>query len=565
MTDVSDGISPGTRALDRAALWASLIGGGVALLSIETIAPTIEGRIEPSWNVLLAVVGLSITYLMVRGGRYFPRLPWSGPAPTFVLGFAACLATGLIGGVAWPNSGDENSYVFMADTFLAGRFWIPAPDDVGLFQLSHVLVRDGRMFSPYPPGWSIALMPFRAFGVLWLASPLFTLAGGVALFGAMRRVTTKPEAANHLLALALLTPFVAFNGGSMFPHSMTFAVVACITALQLADEAHPKCVRRVVIGGLFGMLLAVRYDVFLVISSLFAIDRIFRRRAGALTDVALMAIGFLPFAWLLLAYNAAVTGDPFQSTATWALSSESAINYPQSIGNWISQANRHDFFWLGELAQYGGFPLLVVGLVGLKAKMVRRELRFYDGFLPAIVVFYSLVPFSGGHQYGPRYWLVAFPFLALTAAGDLHQELDQLRVGSRVVELSRFTAASLVFAMLSLWGLIGTARMYLDERKAILSIATVDQPALVLLPSRLLKTWPWQLDYADAGSDEFTRNGVSLQAPILLGRLDVPDAVGRACRLGGRSVYQWVSRDRVDPLTCPQERSPVSAEPNSSQ
>jgi hypothetical protein len=76
-------------------------------------------------------------------------------------------------------------------------------------------------------------------------------------------------------------------------------------------------------------------------------------------------------------------------------------------------------------------------------------------------------------------------------------------------------------------------------------------PAVELLPNRLIKLWPWQLGEIPATNKDFTRNGSRWDSPILYGRADLPDAVARACRLGGRRVFEWEGPGRLVPATCP--------------
>ena len=78
-----------------------------------------------------------------------------------------------------------------------------------------------------------------------------------------------------------------------------------------------------------------------------------------------------------------------------------------------------------------------------------------------------------------------------------------------------------------------------------------NMPAIVLLPSRGLKLWPWQRDWAKADSRDFARNDVDYKGPVLYGRLDVPDALARACRLPGRAVFIWGGPGDLVRQNCP--------------
>jgi hypothetical protein len=465
--------------------------------------------------------------------------------------FAGCLAAGLLGGVSWPNSGDEYSYVFLADTFLAGRLYDPAPPDPVLFEMFHVLVKDGRTFSPYPPAWSAYLVPFRAVGAVWLANPLLTVFIGTALAGSMGRLGISPAVRNPALALVLLTPFTLFLGGSVFPQTMACALIAGIVWAQLADEAGPRAWRKLLIGGLFGVLLLTRYDIFAIVALLYAIDRIISRRLGAVADGLLIVLGLLPFVACLAAYNAGVTGHPLQSTAFWA---PSEIFTSRDAGTGISRvikALELNAFWVGSLAQFGGLPILVLAAFALPLAMRRRTCRFYDFLLPAAIAFYSCVPFSGGHQYGPRYWFWAWPFAVLTITSVLVDRSGSLIVAGRRVAFDSFAAACLVYAAAAFCVLLLTTHVYMDARREVFGGARPDGKSVILLPSRDLVLWPWQAELPVALTLDFTRNDIDYGGPVLYGRGDVRDAVARACRLGGRAVFRWEGPAHLVPMGCP--------------
>ncbi len=248
--------------------WCALVlllaAGGVVGLT-ETRSPTIFGMASPLLSAFHLMAGLLAFGIALGVANQFWRLPWRRPTFSIMLAFFGCLAAGWLGGVSWPNSGDEYSYTFLADTFRAGRLWNPAPPDDMLFQAFHVLVKDGKTFSPYPPAWSALLVPFRAFGAMWLANPLLTMLLGVALTGAFDRLELSRTIWTPALALVLLTPFTLFLGGSLFPQTMAGALVASIVWAQLTDEARPRAWRKLLIGALFGLLLLTRYDVFTVV------------------------------------------------------------------------------------------------------------------------------------------------------------------------------------------------------------------------------------------------------------------------------------------------------------
>jgi hypothetical protein len=527
-----------------------LLTGGMLAALTETIVPTIIGRVVPLLNAGHFAIGLFVVALALGIADRFWRLPWRKPGFAIALSFAGCLAAGWLGGVSWPNSGDEYSYVYLADTLLAGRLTNPGPPDQELFENFHVLVEGGRTFSPYPPGWSAFLVPFRAAGAVWLANPLLTVLIGSALIGAFKRLNVSHVVQKPALALVLLTPFTLFLGGSLFPQTAACALVACIVWVQLIDEAQPRSWRKLLIGALFGILLLTRYDVFAIVAVIFAIDRLVLRRLHAVADGLLIIPGLLPFVACHLAYNFGVTGSALQPTATWAASGDPGLPGDTSVTIQLLFAAVKNLLWLGGLAQFGGLPVLLLASIALVAKLRHRTSRFYDFLLPMAVVFYTFVPFTGGHQYGPRYWFWAWPIAVLTITSGLVDGAGYFRVRGRRVAFEGFAAACLVFAAGGFCVLLVTTHVYIAARRMVFEGPRPEARSIVLIPSRTIRMWPWEDGGIDASSSDFTRNDLDYDARVIFGRADAPDAIARACRLHGREVFRWEEPGRLVRVDC---------------
>jgi hypothetical protein len=521
---------------------------------LPTIAgmPIVAGLAFPGEHVFLLVMGLLALLVSLRtpdGVASIGMVPtWRMPA-VIGLAFGGCLVAGLVGKVGWPNSGDEYSYLFLADLLLHGRIAAAPPPDPVLFVQYHVLVHDGRLFSPYAPGWSMLLAPFRAVGAETLVNPLLTVLLGLTLAGALARLGIGPAIRAASVALVLLVPFTLFLGGSLFPQTLAAATVAGIVWLQLGDEAAPVRWRKLAIGAAFGVLLITRHDVLAVAAVPYAIDRLVARRAGVLADAAWMALGFLPFIALQLAYDTALTGDPLMPPELWA-GSDALLVPADSLAHRLSVAMQQDLQFTGTLAQFGGLPVAALALLGLAARVRTRTCRFWDFLLPAAILFYTFIPFSGGHQYGPRYWFWAWPVCVLSVVTGLVEANGSFKIGFRRIGFEHFVACCLIATTASFIGLLATTRVYMTAREAVFADVPQRTPAVVLLPNRWLALWPWQIALPAPNLD-FTRNDMFYSGPVLYGRDDVDGALDRACRLPGRQVYRWIAVGRLEPLVCP--------------
>jgi hypothetical protein len=502
----------------------------------ETWEPSISGELAPAGNGARFIVGW-ILLCLARSG--IPAaLPFRGVGTVIGLAFAGCLLTAVVGGVAWPNSGDEYSYIFLADLLRHGRIAAAALPDPALFESSHVSTYGGWTYSPYAPGWSALLAPFRAAGIEVLVNPLLTALLGAVLAGVLARLKVGPAIRRTAVALVLLVPFTLFLGGSLFPQTLAAAVVAGIVWLQVGDEGAPGRWRKLAIGALFGVLLTTRYDVLAVAALPYVVDRLLVRRLAALGDGAWVALGFLPFVVLHLGYNLALTGNLLTLPAAWGGAS-SLLKPGVPLHLRAALALLFDLQFVGELAQFGGFPVVALALLGCFTRVRAGTCRFWDFLLPSAIVFYSFVPFSGGHQYGPRYWFWAFPVCVITIATSLVDASGLLRVGSRRVQFEGFAACCLLFGGVTFCGLLITTRTFMQARQAVYAEVPPLLPATVLVPGRQLVLWPWQTAAVEASSLDFTRNDPPFTGAVLYGRDNVENSVARACRLPGRQVYRW--------------------------
>jgi len=527
---------------------AAVASLGLVMVLSETRLPSIIGSLDPLGNLARFMAGRMLLWLAL--GAVSVALPFRHTGTVIGLTFVGCLLASVVGGVAWPNSGDEYSYVFLADLLMHGRIATESPPDPVLFENFHVLVHDGWMFSPYPPGWSALLAPFRAVGMEVLVNPLLTVLLGAALAGILARLGIGPAVRRAAMALVLLVPFTLFLGGSVFPQTLAATAVAGIVWLQVADEAAPGRRCKLAVGVLFGVLLITRYDVLALAALPYAVDRLMIRRFAALGDGAWVALGFLPFVALHLGYNLALTGNPLMLPAVWG--GMEALSAPEmTFGMRILLALTQDLQFAGELALFGGLPVAALALLGLVARVRAGTCRFWDFFLPSAIVFYSFIPFSGGHQYGPRYWFWAFPVCVVTVVTALVDTSGLLRVGRRRVAFEGFAACCLLCGSVTFAGLLMTTRAYMQARQEVYAAVPPMQPATVMVPDRVLVLWPWQAAFIRASSLDFTRNDPPFTGPVLYARDNAKNSILRACRLPGRHVYRWVAPGGLQQVDCP--------------
>ncbi len=533
-----------------------LFCGGLLLGGGSFVYPYLSARDHLLvWNACLA-----IPLSALIASRPLSPAPWPTLRPALLLPcvLAASLAVALAAESWWPNSADEYDYTLLAQTFLHGRLWNPPPPAAPLFEPAWTFVRDGKWFAQYPPAWPTLLAPFLAAGIPWVVNPLLTALMAALMTGIFRTLAIARELAGALLVLLLFSPFVLFNGASLFSHCMAADLVLGIVWLQAREEARPRVTNQLGIGCLFGIQLLTRYDVFLLTAVPFVLDRVWFRRRAFVRDAAAMALGGLPAIACFLTYNLAITGKPLRTPYAW-------VSAGAHIGLWrkhvalsdsVGQAILRTLHWTGEFFVFASPLLLLLAAWAIAAKIRARSLRWYDVLLPGAMIFFFLYPNSAGHEFGPRYWFFACPTAFLTMATGLASGTDGLRVGRRLL-----SAPALALAHAPLYAGVCLAfaafnHLYVDQRRQVLADGAPLRPAVVLIPTRALRLTPLQAEPIIAPSADFPRNGVDFTGDILLGRNDddgrnITLYAALACTLTGRHIYRWRAPGVLDPVTCP--------------
>ncbi len=152
------------------------------------------------WSLVLVVLlGLerkqtarpSPSSLSVRDDRLAGRLGTiSVGLALFLLAYLAAAEWGWALRLLPPLYHDEYSYLFQAQTFLAGRCSFPEPPASEHFQQTHVICDDGVYASRYFPGTGFWLAPFVAFDFAtmsgWIAQGIIACFIGLSVWRASR-------------------------------------------------------------------------------------------------------------------------------------------------------------------------------------------------------------------------------------------------------------------------------------------------------------------------------------------------------------------------------------------
>lgn len=408
--------------------WITILIGIFILLATLNIPPVGLEKIKSF---------LQTTFSSEAAGRKsFPDRAFPYLVAFFVTLFSALYARNIFEGI--PHLDDDIAFLFMAKYFSKGLIYLPAPPDPKAFEMFYAL-NDGIKWYGYGfLGWPVVL----SIGVLikapWLVNPVLAGLTILAAHAWISRLYNSTTA--HLsISLMIVSPWFLFTSASMMTHSLSLLLmILALLALERAESdkkwkwglASGLCLAglfltRPLEGVMIGIVLGFRVlripDVPLKVKVI---------TATAVVTILLSSIH--------LFYNHTLTGSylTFPMAKYFDVTfypGAQRLGFGPDVGNvgWdyidplpghgpmdiLVNGNQNAF--LINFETFGwGFGSLFFVLVFLISRQWNRSDKFLLTIILVIVAGNSFYFFSGGPDYGARYWYLMFiPLVVLTIRG----------------------------------------------------------------------------------------------------------------------------------------------------
>ena len=439
----------------------------------------------------------------------------------------------------FPNSGDEDCYLFQARAFAAFRLWeVPPILGTDLIPFRTYLF-ESKWVSQSPPAWPMVLSAGMLLGIPpWTVNALLG-GGSVVVLAAFCRRVGNPSAAVVAAALFALTPFYVMNAASYFPHILSSLLILSFCLCLLPEGETPRGHRLVAAGAIVGLLGATRYfDVLpLIPATLFWLSR--QRRNAWPRLIGLLAAGLVPVLLLLMLYHYLITGSPFR-TAYYVINTPEVSNIfvsldPLRMFNGVAiTAGR-----LVELALWTSPVLLIVYCCCLALKFKDRKLAYYDLIFPGFVLAYVIYADYGGNRYGPRFYFDAFPLMMVTIVSALPSVTARLERSMDRAMLPLAPIACVLY-LVGIWPLVLTtfqSQVFSRQEPFRLVQQAVTGNAIVIHDtSSGLGMHDWDL----------VRNPPSMDAAILHARVGTDVGALRKA-FPDRSIWRYSRSDPTQP------------------
>ena len=462
-----------------------------------------------------------------------------------------------------PHVQDSLTYLFQAKTMAQGDLWVASPALPQFFEQEFLLVQDGRWFGKYPPGYPLIL----AIGVLlkasWLINPLLASLT-VPLIYQLGRWLYNGRIGLLAAGLLSLSPFFLFLSGSHMAHAAElFWLTLFMVAWQKTTARLGRWQWALVAGLATGMAFLTRQLTAVAITAPFFLLTLWQsplpwpnRWKKGLVWLA----GLLPLVLLLFAYQAAVTGDPFQDPRLlfWPYDQ---LGFGDDVGEapnllkfaLLDETSEYAVLWHTDPSQpprghtpqrglhnvlrnwqslqetlFGWLPLLTFSFLWLPFILKRPSPT--DWLLLATftaLVVSELFYWHSGIMYGPRYLYGSFPaLLLLTARGG--QRLAQWLGGRRGVWLTAVPLLLLILGniLVTLPTLTQSYRGFnfvVGDKLALVETAVPPhENALIFVQSPTDNWWEY--------GELFLGNGVELDGRFIFAR-DLGDDTNLPLRL----------------------------------
>ncbi len=335
-----------------------------------------------------------------------------------------------------PHVPDEVLYLFQARYMVKGLLTIPAPPVPEAFSFYMIPYESQSWYSIFPPGWPAVLALGVQMGVTWLVNPV--LAGlNILLTYILFKEIFDRRTARLAVLLLCFSPWHIFMAMSFMSHTFTLtcALVSAVTITYAKKTG--KCLWSLLSGFSVGMVSLVRPLDGVIVAGILGLGAIgIGARRLKFSAVLSFIIGTIMVGAIIFPYNMQITGHPtsFPLTAyyeeyfgpkanalgfgperglRWAIDSFSGHSPFEALIN----ANLNITSLNYELFGWSTGSLIIIALLLFSRKMRKSDYLMLIIIL-AIAATYSLYWFSGGPDFGARYWyLMLVPLIGLTVRG----------------------------------------------------------------------------------------------------------------------------------------------------
>ncbi len=395
-----------------------------------------------------------------------------------------------------PHVPDEVAYLLQARFMANGAIAMPAPLVPEGFDIYLMEFDGGRWFPSTPPGWPAILAVGELLGIPWLVNPLLAGANVLLAYLVIQGLYNRSNARAALFLLCI-SPWHIFMAMNFMTHTFTLTCALFATLAIILARKTSRSLWGWLGGFAVGMASLIRPLEGLIVAALLGLWALgLGGRRLKMNAIAGFFLGTVLVGAAVLPYNKMLTGDAARFPLNAYLDERygpgrNDIGFGANRGmGWALQPFQGhtplgalvnvdlNLFSLNiELLGWSTGSLLLIALICFSGTMSRAD-YLMCGVIAAVLGVYFFYWFSGGPDFGARYWyLVLIPCVVLTIRGAecLRQKLESEPASSSMVR-GRIGVAVLAMGVLTLvnyfpWRAIDKYHHYLNMRPDISQLA----------------------------------------------------------------------------------------------
>jgi len=400
-----------------------------------------SAALSPRWNfyaleILFAsfiqLVHLGNIALIVRRFSASWRFPqWNAPyVPAGFVLVIACLLN-LLSYQNHPHITDEVIYWMQARFFSHGFLKLPAPPVPAAFDIYMMRVDGASWYPATPPGWPFVLALGMRLGAPWLINPAFA-AGNVLMAYAVLRRMYDQRLASYSAWLLAVSPWFIFLAMSFMNHMLTLFCLLTAAWAILKSREDRRMFWSFVAGISAGYCCWIRpLDGVLVVTAIGAMVVLDNRKWKTVFGfgiAATMTVGSL-FLWnhqftengFHFPINAYLDEHFGENSNAYGFGPDRGMGwqidpYPgHNARDGVLNALLNTFSINIDLFGWSCGSLLLAAAFLFRGKLNKKDWMLLSLVL-AVFVAYFFYYFSGGPDFGARYWfLMIVPLVVFTA------------------------------------------------------------------------------------------------------------------------------------------------------
>lgn len=361
----------------------------------------------------------------------------------------------------YPYSMDEYNFLYQAKIFSQGKLFLEVPESYKPFVEQYMILRDNKLFSKYPPGFSLLL----SIGVLLnhpgLINPLIAVTTLFVLFCFVRSFLGSKYG---LLAVILMstTPYFIAYSASYYTHPTALLLTTLIFFLVRKYEIARKDLYLPVIGFLAGYSFLTRpLDSFCAVVPAYAYltyvmykDKSLRKITYPIFTFAIVFALFLVYNYILIgrismAVYPIVSGEfkVIDSHSTGVVSNMVSIS-SSYIANGIKCLPKLLVRYLLVPCAFFVPLFAIFGFFNFRSKWKWVLLSNYL----MLILLYNFHHGLGWPSYGARYYYSGFVSIAVLAAVASKPLIEMLRNKKLIYHfLALVLCTHLIFSVTAIW------------------------------------------------------------------------------------------------------------------